>query len=234
MANHKTISWEIKNEVGHLVLNQPPANELTSDFFLEFNDLVLNIIPRSNVKAVLVYGKGRHFSSGANLDELITGINDKIKTNEKGKITGYPEFVQQNLNGFLALDQMKIPIIAAIQGVCLGAAFELAMFCHFRICADNAVLGLPESSFNLMPGIGGVQKIIELVPHAKAMELVIKGDNFNASDGLKYGLIDRILPKKKLISAAEKLAEIASSNYRRFYNKEYLMELDKFVAEKVI
>jgi len=234
MANHKTISWEIINEVGHLVLNQPPANELTSDFFLEFNDLVLNIISDSDVKAILIYGQGRHFSSGANLDELISDIHDNIKIDKEGNIIDYPKFVQQNLNGFLALDQLQIPVIAVIQGVCLGAAFELAMFCHFRICSDNAVLGLPESSFNLMPGIGGVQKIIELAPHAKAMELVIKGDNFNASDGLKYGLIDRIVPKKKLISAAEQLAKIASSRYRRFNKNEYLMELDKFVAEKVI
>lgn len=229
MAINKTISWEIVKDVGHLVLNQPPANELTTDFFLEFNDLVLNIIPVSNLKAVLIYGQGRHFSSGANLDELTTGINENIKTDEKGNITGYPEFVQQNLNGFLALDQLKIPVIAAIQGVCLGAAFELAMFCHFRICADNAVLGLPESSFNLMPGIGGVQKIMAMAPHAKAMELVIKGENFNASDGLKYGLIDRIIPKKKLLLAAEQLAKITSSKYRRFNKKENLMELDKFV-----
>ncbi len=133
MTINKTISWEIVKNVGHLVLNQPPANELTIDFFLEFNDLVLNIIPVSNLKAVLIYGQGRHFSSGANLDELTTGINENIKTDEKGNITAYPEFVQQNLNGFLALDQLKIPVIAAIQGVCLGAAFELAMFCHFRI-----------------------------------------------------------------------------------------------------
>ncbi len=85
-----------------------------------------------------------------------------------------------------------------------------------------------------MPGIGGVQKIIELAPHAKAMELVIKGENFNASDGLKYGLIDRIIPKKKLLSAAEQLAEITNSKYRRFNKKENLMELDKFVSEMVI
>ncbi|MCD4681888.1 MAG: enoyl-CoA hydratase/isomerase family protein [Bacteroidales bacterium] len=232
MAKYKTLLWQEQKKIGHLVLNRPPANAMTTEFFLELNDLSTNIIPNSNVKAVIVYGDGRHFSSGADLDELITTIYNHTRFDNNGNISNYPDSIQNNLNSFLAFDKWNIPVIAAIQGVCIGAAFELTLFCHFRLCTENAVLGLPESSYNLMPGIGGVQKIIKMIPKAKSLELVIKGNNFSAADGSDYGIIDRIIPKKKLLSAAEKLAEIAGIDYRKFNKKEYLIEMDKFVGEK--
>ena len=75
MAEYKTLLWQEKEKIGYLALNQPPANAMTTDFFLELNDLSTNIIPNSNVTALIVYGNGRHFSSGADLDELIFMIN---------------------------------------------------------------------------------------------------------------------------------------------------------------
>jgi len=232
MIKYDTLEWEKQNDIGHLVLNRPPANAMSTDFFLELNDLIANTIPFSNAKAIIISGKGRHFSSGANLDELITTINKNISIDQNGNISKYPDSIQNNLDSFLALEKLNIPVIAAIQGVCIGAAFELALFCHFRLCTDNVVLGLPESSFNLMPGIGGVQKLIELAPSAKSMELVIKGNNFSAREGIEFGLIDRIIPKKKLIDSATMLAKIAGIDYKRFKKKEHLLELDKFVEEK--
>jgi len=230
----RNFSWEIQNNIGYMALNKPPANVMTTDFFLELNDLTNNTIQNSNLKAIIICGNGRHFSSGADLDELISTINKNVSVDKNGDIVEYPNSIQNNLDSFIALESLNIPVIAAIQGVCIGAAFELTLFCHFRVCTDNAVLGLPESSFNLMPGIGGIQKILELAPNAKSMELVIKGNNFSAYDGLEYGIIDRIIPKKKLLLTAEKLAEVARKNYRRYNKKEYLNEIDKIVAETII
>jgi enoyl-CoA hydratase len=135
--------------------------------------------------------------------------------------------MKKNLESFKSVEDIGIPVIAAIKGVCIGSAFELALFCHFRLCTTNAVVGLPESTFGLMPGLGGIQKVLELTSKVKAMELVFRGNTLNAQEALNTGIIDRIYPKDQILSAAKELIGIAANNYRRYSRKDYLKLLDK-------
>jgi enoyl-CoA hydratase len=105
----------------------------------------------------------------------------------------------ENYQAFVTLEQLEIPVISAIRGVCLGSAFELALFSHFRICAGDAVLGLPESTFNLMPGIGGIQRVATLAGKSKAIELILRGITFPAQDALEMGLVDAIVPRNEVM-----------------------------------
>ena len=135
--------------------------------------------------------------------------------------------MRRNLTSLKFFNDLRIPVIAAIKGVCIGSACELALFCHFRLCTGNAVLGLPESTYGLMPGLGGIQLLLEHVTKARAMEMVFRGTTLSADEGLKTGIIDRIFPKDQLLVAAEKLIEIAAVNYRKYNKNEYLHHLDK-------
>jgi enoyl-CoA hydratase/carnithine racemase len=123
------------------------------------------------------------------------------------------------------LNELQVPVIAAIRGVCIGAAFELALHCHFRLCAEDAILGLPESSFGVIPGLDGTAKMLELSCKAKTMELIMTGRNFNASDALKWQLVDRIFPKKILLDKAIELAKESETNYRKYNKQDYLKKL---------
>jgi len=206
------ITWDTKNGVGYLTLVDEPENRMDSSFFEVLNYLTEKVIPQSSVKSIIIHGIGRHFSSGADLNEL----TKKIKENNGVDV------LSKNYKSFQFLDGLKIPVIAAIRGVCIGSALELALHCHFRLCSIDALLGLPESTFGLMPAAGGIPKMLEIVGQAKTIELSIRGNTFNAEDALQWKIIDAVFSKKELLKKAELLAKQTSTNYRKYNKKDYL------------
>ena len=208
------ISWEVRDEIGYLSFVDPPENRMDSAFFEEFGVLVSEIIPASAIIALIISGSGRHFSSGAELKDLFRIIKQE-KT----------EALISNFEIFHSLNQLRIPVIAAIKGVCIGSGLELALHCHFRLCAEDAILGLPESSFGLIPGLGGISKLMELSGKAKAIELALKGHHFNASDALKWDVVDAVYHKKILIDKAIQLAQLSAGNYRKYNKSDCLQRI---------
>jgi len=204
----KTIDWQIKDDIGHLVLNQPPANTMTRLFFDELGHLTKHVIPGTHLKALIIYGNGRHFSAGADHHELKEYIMENLPFNYPDEI---PSFLKENLQSFFYLDQLAIPTFAAIRGACFGSALELALSCKYRICGEGTVLGFPESSFGLMPGCGGSVRLAGIVGKARAIELMISGRNFSAEEAYKWGLVHKILPRKVVIEETVILAKEISN-----------------------
>lgn len=180
-----TLQWTIEQGIGRLMLNQPPSNTMTMEFFQEMQVMVHEISMMHGLKAIIISGNGRHYSSGADIAELLGQVDNQT--------------MLDNYQAFLKLEQLEIPVISAIRGVCLGSAFELALFSHFRICAEDAVLGLPESTFNLMPGIGGIQRVAALAGKAKAIGIILRGITFSAADALEMNLVDAVVPRNEVI-----------------------------------
>jgi enoyl-CoA hydratase/carnithine racemase len=199
----KTIHWKTENNIGHLVLNQPPANTMSRLFFDELGILTRDIIPQSAIKALIIYGNGRHFSSGADHYELRKRISNGIPSGYPGEL---PSFLEETIQSFLFFEKLQIPSFAAIRGTCLGSALELALFCKYRICAEGTVLGFPEASFGFMPGCGGSVKLPLIVGRAKAIELIISGRNFSASEAYNWGIVHKIVHRKVLIEETVKMA----------------------------
>lgn len=227
MTVKQHINWKVESEIGFLIFNDPPANEMTPAFYHQLEHLTLSVIPNSQAKAIIIMGSGRHFSSGAELNSLFE-IVAKDSCNEEIKpIESDSNKLSQNLKTFAFFKQLEIPVIAAIRGVCVGAALELAMFCHFRICAEGSVIGLPESTYGLIPGIGGIQNMVALAGQAKAIELILKGNTCSAKQALEWNIVDYIVPKNKLKEMALKLAEISASAYKPYLKKDYLGLLEK-------
>jgi enoyl-CoA hydratase/carnithine racemase len=213
--SNKKMAWEIRENIGYLSFIDSPENRMNTLFFEELHTLTTDIIPTSNVIAIIISGSGRHFSSGANLDDLL----DLIHSENNGSNS---KILQSNYQSFQFFHELNIPVIAAIKGVCLGSALELALFCHIRICSHDAILGLPESGFGLLPGLGGIHNLMKLSGKAKAIELVLKGNTFNTSDALDWHIVDAVYPKKSLMNKAEQLAKLASANYRKYNKTDYL------------
>ncbi len=203
-----TIRWSIENGIGQLILNKPPGNTMTMEFFRDFQILVQEISSSLTLKAIVISGMGRHYSSGADIQELLRVAD--------------PKTMLGNYRAFAQLQQLNIPVISAIHGVCLGSAFELALFCHFRICGQDAVLGLPESTFNLMPGLGGIQQVTELAGKATALEIILRGITFTASDALGMGLVDAVVSKSKVIPLSMAFADALASNFEKADRNVYL------------
>lgn len=164
----------------------PPHNFLTSKFFLDLAETV-SLMAQTRYRAVLITGQGRNFSKGADLEEIRESggaLNKKTLA-----------FGNELLDRIEALPK---PIVAAIQGACFGGGLELALACHLRVCADNARLGLPELTAGLVPGLGGIHRLIRAVGEAKALEMMLMGDLVSSEEALGMCLVHRVFPKKEL------------------------------------
>ncbi len=220
-----TLTFKITDGIGHLELNQPPANQMTTEFFSEFNDLVDELKIMNRLEAIVISSKGRHFSSGADLEELLEQVVTTDESIHPEIIENWKTISARNYRSFLFFEETEIPVIAAIRGVCIGSAFELALFSHFRFCADDAVLGLPETTFNLMPGLGGTRKIAALCGQAKAIELALKGNTFGAEEALQNHLIDRIVHRRKVVEFSLAFARKVMKNYKKQKAPLYLQQI---------
>lgn len=206
-------SWTVTEGIGYLTINAPPSNTMTTSFFRSLNQLVRQIEAIDSLKAVIITGSGRHFSSGADVNGLLAEAGEGM--------------LNENFEAFGVIEQLAVPVIAAIRGVCLGSALELALACHYRICADDAVLGLPETNFNLMPGIGGTGRMRRLAGTAKTVELVLRGMTFSAGDACQWGLADLVVPRKELMATAENMARLLPAGTEPSLKKCYLRTLVK-------
>lgn len=212
VSTYGTIAFAMVEHTGHLILNQPPSNVMDMRFFTELQQLVEEIKRLENLKAMVISGAGRHFSSGAAPDQLVNILSDSSSD----------DFFKENIHAFEFFTTAPFPVISAIRGVCIGSAMELVLFTHFRFCGEDAVFGLPESSFNLMPGIGGISHMAALAGKARTMELVLRGNMFPAAAALEYGIVDKVLPRREVLPFAFSFAEKISQDYRKEKKVLYL------------
>jgi enoyl-CoA hydratase len=228
MSNKKynTILFEVKGGIGHIIMNQPPSNMMTIEFFSELGQLVEEMKEMTELKAVVISGQGRHFSAGAHLDELLNLVDIERSRDHGIKTGNLPDILNKNFETFLFFKKLNIPVISAIRGVCLGSALEFALFTHYRFCGEDAVFGLPETTFNLLPGIGGISRVALLSGRSKTLEMVLRGNTFPAEEALKINLVDKILPKKKVVGAAIDFAGSIMNNYRRGKEKLYVQKMN--------
>jgi enoyl-CoA hydratase/carnithine racemase len=108
--------------------------------------------------------------------------------------------------------EMYKPIIAAVNGYCLGAAFALALACDIRIASENAEFSMPEMKLGAPGGMGVPQRLPHLIPLGPAMEMLLTGDRISAQQALQWGLVNRVVPQNELMNAARELAERVIAN----------------------
>ncbi len=192
----KTFQYSEKNQIGYVLFSTPPQNRMTSVFFEEFQKFI-STIKKRDIIGLIISGKGRHFSSGADTEELVELIGNL--EDEKDS------FLKRNVKTFLELEMLEIPTIAAVKGCCFGAALELALSCKFILSAKNSVFSLPESEFGLMPGCGGTIRLTERVGTQKALKFILRGQTLGTEEALSLGVVDHICEKKELLGKAEEL-----------------------------
>lgn len=190
-----------KRDIFYLELCAPPGNITDRLFFHELAEIIPELERCSSAQGCIIYGQGRHFSSGADIDELKLHIqqpNNRIVT----------ESLEHSTYLFNRLANLPYPVVAAINGCCMGSGLELALACHYRIAVKNALFSLPETTFSLMPGCGGTVRLPKLIGVARAIEMILTGEPVLTEEAFKTGLIDSIVSKKELLTKAEQLVTV--------------------------
>jgi enoyl-CoA hydratase/carnithine racemase len=192
------LALEWSGRIASLVLDAPPKNTTDAAFFEELARLATGTLPGLDADGLVIRGRGRHFSSGADVAELEAILA------AKGAAEAAPSLVAHG-RALAQIEALPFPVVAAIDGACLGSRLELALACRFRLATSAALLGLPECSFGLMPGCGGTVRLRERVGVGKAMELILTGRLLDAHEALEAGLVDAVVARESLPAAAERL-----------------------------
>lgn len=195
------LSCTVEGAVATLVMNRPPANTLTPDLLAELSMVIGHCAEDDAIKAIVLTGTGRFFIAGADIRVLAS-----IGSSQEGEAMAQQG--QAILNRIEGLDK---PVIAAINGVCLGGGLELAMCCHIRLAAEGSRLGQPEINLGIMPGFGGTQRLPKLIGQSKAVELILTGDPVSAQEAQSLGLVSHVLPPEDLLRHAQGLARNIAS-----------------------
>jgi enoyl-CoA hydratase len=214
MANQDAVRLDIEGNIAIVLLNRPGAlNALNQEVFLGLHQTAQALKENTEVRVVIITGAGdRAFSAGLDLKMVASG---------SGPTGIFPSYRQgyDPLYGlkmiFTMYEELAAPVIAAINGYCLGAAFELILCCDIRLACDTAVFALPEIQLGVIPDLGSTQRLPRIVGPGIAKELILTGRRINATEALRVRLVDHVYPKDQIMVEARKLAEeIAKINPR--------------------
>lgn len=185
----KYIVCEKEQKVATVILNRPESlNALNTELLLELRDLLLDAEADSKVRVIVITGAGdKAFCAGADIEELLT--------KSPREASEWSQWVQGIITD---LEKQKKPVIAKINGFCLGGGLELAMACDFRIVSERAIFGQPEINLAIIPGGGGTQRLTRLIGKTKAMEMLMTGDHIAAEEAFRLALVNDVVPADKL------------------------------------
>lgn len=184
-------------DIGVLTINRPKVlNALNWKTLRELREFLEDILPRENLKALIVTGAGdRAFVAGADIAEMAD-----MKDRE------FQEYVDFAHKVYELIENDPSPCIAAINGYALGGGCELALSCDIRIASDKAKLGFPEVKLGIFPGWGGTQRVTRVIGLGKTKELVFTGDLISADEALRIGIVEKVVPADKVMEEARQLA----------------------------
>ena len=192
-----------RDGVRWVTINRPAKlNALNVATVADLDAALAGAVADASVHAVVITGAGeKAFVAGADIAELNTLSPGQAK-----------EFALRGQAVFNRIERSPKPVVAAVNGFALGGGCELAMACHVRIAAANAVFGQPEVKLGLIPGYGGTQRLPRLVGAGRALELLITGRNLDAGEALQIGLVTRVCEPQELVVAVEKLLRTTLAN----------------------
>ena len=195
---YQNMLYEQRGRVALARFNRPDKlNALNRAARVELSDIIDRVAADPGIGVLVLGGAGdKAFVAGSDLNEF--GRMSPLEAYE------FLDTLAQRL--YTRLEELDKPVIAMIQGLCLGAGCEIALACDLRIAADNARFGQPEVKIGIMPGSGATQRLSRLVGPGKAKELIFTGNMIKAAEALSIGLINRVVPADELEGAVMELA----------------------------
>ena len=180
--------------VAHLVLKRPERlNTMAPPFFPLLRDAVRKLADEGAARVLVISSTGKHFSAGMALD-VFDGNEAMLLTGSARARLNFQESLRRLIDCFSALDEVRFPVICAIQGGCIGGALDLATACDIRVCSSDAFFTVQEIHIGMMADVGVLQRLPKIVPQAVAREMAYTGERMNAQRALAVGLVNAVLP----------------------------------------
>ncbi|MFC1824525.1 enoyl-CoA hydratase/isomerase family protein [Thermodesulfobacteriota bacterium] len=199
----ETIILEKSEGIANITFNRPKVfNAYSEQMSQEMKAAVKDVENDQSIRILVLKGSGDNFMSGADINML----NSWSKAAEENGWEKVREILDNHFTPTL-LEQLPIPVIAAVDGMAWGMGSEITLACDFRICTDRASFAQPEINLGIITGGGASQRLPRIIGKAKAMELILTGAPIKADEAYKWGLVNRVVPPEELDGAVLKLAK---------------------------
>ena len=211
MTNLSCFSLSTTDHIAHLVLNRPEVmNTMHPTFWRELDAVLTQIQREGTARALVISSTGKHFSAGMSLDTFAGAIQMDDKSPE-GRAAIFDSLTDLQAT-FTKLETLRIPVIAAIQGGCIGGAVDMVTACCIRYATQDAFFCIQEINIGMVADVGTLQRLPKLIPLAVVKELAYTGRRLKADKALAHGLVNEVFasPETMLAAAMQCAKEIAA------------------------
>jgi enoyl-CoA hydratase len=198
VKNYNNLTVEKADKIATVTINRPKVlNALNRETMTELKDAFEKIAVDPDIDAVIVTGSGdKSFVAGADISQMRDMTT--LEARDWGK------FAQGVYN---LIENLPQPVIAAVNGYALGGGCELAMSCDIRLASEKAKFGQPEVLLGVVPGFAGTQRLPRLIGKGRAKELLFTGDQIDAAEAYRLGLVNKVVPADQLLTVAKEMAK---------------------------
>ena len=232
-TKYKSFEVDISDHVANLVLSRPDElNTMSRDFWVELGDVLEEINKNSEVRVVVMSSTGKHFCAGMDLSAFSNGV-DNIPDEKKpdhARIGEAVYRVAKELQGYISkLEEIRVPVIAAVHGGVIGGALDLITACDMRFASNDAFFCIQEINIGMAADVGTLQRLPKIIPDSKMREMAYTGRRMLADEAKDSGLVGEVYETQdEMLDAVHKLAaEIASKSPVAIYGLKAVMNYSR-------
>ena len=233
MSKYSCFDLKIKNHICSLVLNRPnELNTMTRDFWVELGDALEEINRDSEVRVVVLSSTGKHFCAGMDLSAFSNGVDDipDDKKPDHARVGEVLYRTAKELQGYISkLEEIRVPVIAAVHGGVIGGALDLITACDMRFASNDAFFCIQEINIGMAADVGTLQRLPKIIPDSKMREMAYTGRRMLADEAKDSGLVGEVYETQdQMLDAVHKLAaEIASKSPVAIYGLKAVMNYSR-------
>ena len=233
MSNYSCFDVKTKDHICSLVLNRPnELNTMTRDFWVELSDALEEINRDSEVRVVILSSTGKHFCAGMDLSAFSNGVDDipDDKKPDHARVGEVLYRTAKELQGYISkLEEIRVPVIAALHGGVIGGALDLITACDMRFASNDAFFCIQEINIGMAADVGTLQRLPKIIPDSKMREMAYTGRRMLADEAKDSGLVGEIYETQdEMLHAVHKLAaEIASKSPVAIYGLKAVMNYSR-------
>jgi enoyl-CoA hydratase len=226
---------EQEGKVAHVRLNRPDAlNSMTREFWMELPEIVNRISDDGSARAIVLSSTGKHFSAGMDLAVFASGGGSAPQgegySSEMGRLRAYfRDVVRMLQDSFTSLEKARMPVLAAIQGGCIGGAVDMVTACDLRYASADAFFCVQEINIGMTADVGTLQRLPKIIPDGVAREMAYRGHRLPADRALQVGLVNEVFPDhESLVAGVLEIAqEIASKSPLAVYGTKQMLNYSR-------
>jgi enoyl-CoA hydratase len=233
MSKYSCFDIKTKDHICNMVLNRPnELNTMTRDFWVELEDALEEINRDSDVRVVILSSTGKHFCAGMDLSAFSNGVDDipDDKKPDHARVGEVLYRTAKELQGYISkLEQIRVPVIAAVHGGVIGGALDLITACDMRFASNDAFFCIQEINIGMAADVGTLQRLPKIIPDSKMREMAYTGRRMLADEAKDSGLVGEVYETQDvMMNAVNKLAiDIASKSPVAIYGLKAVMNYSR-------